>query len=149
MAPVFLLNPASALGRVFPARPLPKTGEDGAIYFAEGTATHRVPVIVGPTAYLGVGRFHRGEFKPALAQKALDQRFDLLQQFFRSAGDYEVKKACTFFFDGLMSSFPSGYLRTFCPRKSKPVVTCVMDDIRETVRAGLAKTAAEPDGVRL
>ena len=25
-----------------------------------------------------------------------------------------------------MSSFPFGYLRTFCPRKSKPVVTCVM-----------------------
>lgn len=28
MAPVFLLTPAGALGRVFPARPLPKTDED-------------------------------------------------------------------------------------------------------------------------
>src|SRR5437870_6786969 len=43
-----------SLGRVFPARPLPKTGEDGAIYFAEGTATHHAPMIVGPTPYLGV-----------------------------------------------------------------------------------------------
>ena len=54
MAPVFLLNPARTLGRVFPARPLPKTDEDGAIYFAKGRATHHVPVIVGPTAYLRV-----------------------------------------------------------------------------------------------
>lgn len=54
MAPVFLLNPASALGRVFPARPLPETGEDGAIYVAKGTATHHMPMIVGPTSNLGV-----------------------------------------------------------------------------------------------
>ena len=25
-----------------------------------------------------------------------------------------------------MSSFPLGYLRTFCPRKSKPCSTCIM-----------------------
>jgi len=31
-----------------------------------------------------------------------------------------------FFLEGLMSSFPLGYLRTFCPRKSKPFSTCVM-----------------------
>ena len=132
MAPVFLLNPASALGRVFPACPLPETGENGTIYSAKGTATHRMPVIVGPAAYFGVENknqfgcsfrqpcsygssdviqeglhvllrwfdeqfsvrisahilseevearchvrddcFHRGEFKPALAQKALDQQ---------------------------------------------------------------------------
>ena len=30
-----------------------------------------------------------------------------------------------FFLEGLMSSFPLGYLRTFCPRKSKPFSTCV------------------------
>jgi hypothetical protein len=31
-----------------------------------------------------------------------------------------------FFLDGLMSNFPLGYLRTFCPRKSKLFSTCVM-----------------------
>src|SRR5437867_7627999 len=36
------------------------------------------------------------------------------------------KKVLTFFLEGLMSSFPFGYLRTFCPRKSKPFSTCVM-----------------------
>ena len=54
MAPVFLSNPAGALGRVFPACPLPETGEDGAIHFAEGPATHYVPMIVSPTTYFGV-----------------------------------------------------------------------------------------------
>ncbi len=49
----FLLNPAGTLGQVFPARPLPKTSEDGAICLAKGTATHHVPVIVG-TAYFRV-----------------------------------------------------------------------------------------------
>ena len=36
------------------------------------------------------------------------------------------RKVLTFFLEGLMSSFPLGYLRTFCPRKSKPCSTCVM-----------------------
>ena len=36
------------------------------------------------------------------------------------------RKVLTFFLEGLMSSFPLGYLRTFCPRKSKPFSTCVM-----------------------
>lgn len=54
MAPVFLFDPACALSRMFPACPLPKTGEDGAIYFAEGAATTSVAMIVGPTAYLAV-----------------------------------------------------------------------------------------------
>src|SRR5260221_3152167 len=36
------------------------------------------------------------------------------------------RKVPTFFLEGLMSSFPLGYLRTFCPRKSKPCSTCVM-----------------------
>src|SRR5438128_1106293 len=36
------------------------------------------------------------------------------------------RKVLTFFLEGLMSSFPLGYLRTFCPRKSKPRSTCVM-----------------------
>jgi hypothetical protein len=54
VAPVLLFDPACALGRMFPACPLPKTGEHGAIYFAEGVTTGRVPVIVGPTAYLAV-----------------------------------------------------------------------------------------------
>src|SRR5713101_2012935 len=36
------------------------------------------------------------------------------------------RKFLTFFLEGLMSSFPLGYLRTFCPRKSKPCSTCVM-----------------------
>src|SRR5205807_4992349 len=54
MAPVFLFDPACALRRMFPACPLPKTGEDGAIYFAEGAATTSVPMIVGPTTYLAV-----------------------------------------------------------------------------------------------
>src|SRR5438876_861373 len=36
------------------------------------------------------------------------------------------KKVLTFFLEGLMSSFPFGYLRTFCPRKSKPFSTCVL-----------------------
>ena len=44
MAPVFLLNPTSTLGRVFPACPLPKTGEDGGIYFAEDAAADSVPM---------------------------------------------------------------------------------------------------------
>src|SRR6266850_2554241 len=35
------------------------------------------------------------------------------------------RKVPTFFLEGLMSSFPLGYLRTFCPRKSKPRSTCV------------------------
>src|ERR1019366_1511526 len=30
------------------------------------------------------------------------------------------RKVLTFFLEGLMSSFPLGYLRTFCPRKSNP-----------------------------
>src|ERR1700674_2622818 len=36
------------------------------------------------------------------------------------------RKVLTFFLEGLMSSFPFGYLRTFCPRKSKPFSTWVM-----------------------
>src|SRR6266566_1979864 len=36
------------------------------------------------------------------------------------------RKTLTFFLEGLMSNFPLGYLRTFCPRKSKPCSTCVM-----------------------
>jgi hypothetical protein len=31
-----------------------------------------------------------------------------------------------FFLEGLMSGFRLGYLRTFCPKKSKPFLTCVM-----------------------
>ena len=54
MAPVLLLNPACIFLRMFPACPLPKTGEDGAIYFAKGAATDNVPVIVGPSPYFGV-----------------------------------------------------------------------------------------------
>src|SRR5271167_80719 len=37
-----------------------------------------------------------------------------------------LKKVLTFFLEGLMSSFPLGYLRTLYPRKSKPCSTCVM-----------------------
>src|SRR5712671_5063240 len=36
------------------------------------------------------------------------------------------RKVPTFFLEGVMNSFPLGYLRTFCPRKSKPCSTCVM-----------------------
>src|SRR5882724_1685919 len=36
------------------------------------------------------------------------------------------RKVPTFFLEGMMNSFPLGYLRTFCPRKSKPCSTCVM-----------------------
>src|SRR2546430_5856183 len=36
------------------------------------------------------------------------------------------RKTLTFFLEGLMSNFPLGYLRTFCPRKSKPCSTCVV-----------------------
>jgi len=36
------------------------------------------------------------------------------------------RKVLKFFLEGLVSSFPLGYLRTFCPRKSKPFSTCVM-----------------------
>jgi len=32
------------------------------------------------------------------------------------------RKFPTFFLEGMMNSFPLGYLRTFCPRKSKPVL---------------------------
>jgi len=32
------------------------------------------------------------------------------------------KKVPTFFLEALMSSFPLGYLRTFCPRKIKAVL---------------------------
>jgi hypothetical protein len=39
---------------MFPACPLPKTDEDGAIYFAEGATTGSVPVIVGPTPYFAI-----------------------------------------------------------------------------------------------
>jgi hypothetical protein len=36
------------------------------------------------------------------------------------------RKVPTLFLEGLMSSFSLGYLRTFCPRKSKPCSTYVM-----------------------
>ena len=35
-----------------------------------------------------------------------------------------------FFLDGLMSSFPLGYLRTFCPRKSKAFLHVRDDRLR-------------------
>ena len=54
MAPVLPLNPVCALGRVFPACPLPKTGEDSVIYFAEGATANNMAMIVGPTSYFGV-----------------------------------------------------------------------------------------------
>lgn len=36
------------------------------------------------------------------------------------------RKAFKLFLEGRVSNFPLGYLRTFCPRKSKPSGTCVV-----------------------
>src|SRR6266446_648076 len=49
-------------------------------------------------------------------------RFEPARAFVR----VPFRKVPTFFLEGMMNSFPLGYLRTFCPRKSKPCSTCVM-----------------------
>ena len=175
--PVLLLNPASAFCRMFPACPLPKTGEDGVVDFAEGAAADNMPVIVGPTAYFAIqhkdqigcrfsqprpygfsdafqkgskilpggldeqfsirisahilsekiearghvrdDRFHGGEFKPAFAQEAFDQRFDLFQQFFRPACDHEVVRITDEIHTGILSAqgWEAFLLRITFPKK--------------------------------
>src|SRR5436189_3161612 len=67
---------------------------------------------VGPTANLRVG--------------LIDQVGGRHAMFSFDGSSDAIQEVLTFFLEGLMSSFPLGYLRTFCPRKSKPRSTCVM-----------------------
>src|SRR5260370_29438718 len=71
-----------------------------------------MPMIVGPTPDFGV------EIDDQIGGRRTQWSFD------RSSD--APRKVLIFFLEGLMSSFPLRYLRTFCPRKSKPFSTCVM-----------------------
>src|SRR5207249_6457964 len=110
---VFLFEPARVFIRVSSSGPLPQTIEDCVINAIELAFAHRVPMIVCPTSYLGV------EFPNQVSGRHPNSVALIVLRI-------PSKKVLMFFLDGLMSSFPLGYLRTFCPRKSKPFVTCVM-----------------------
>jgi hypothetical protein len=88
--------------------PLPQTREDGVIDASERAFAHHVPMIVRPTANLWVELIDQIGGRHAMCR------------FVRRMSSRKVPR---FFLEGLMSSFPLGYLRTFCPRKSKPCST--------------------------
>ena len=78
MSPVLPLNPAGTFGRVFSACPLPKTGEDGVIYFAEGAAANNMAMIIDPTTYLGVEC--KNQLRCCLGQPSTYGFSDVLQE---------------------------------------------------------------------
>ena len=82
------------------------------IHAVKRALAHHVPMIVSPTPDFGV------EFVDQVGGRHAQRSFAVLRM--------PPRKVLTFFLEGLMSSFPLGYLRTFCPRKSKPFSTCVM-----------------------
>ncbi len=109
---VFRFDPARGFVQVPSSCPLPQTREDVAIHVSKRVFAHHVPMIVRPTANFRVELIDQiGADTPCAALMILR---------------IPSRKVPTFFLEGLMSSFPLGYLRTFCPRKSKPCSTCVM-----------------------
>jgi hypothetical protein len=109
---VFRFEPARAFVGVPSSCPLPQTREDVAIHVSKRVFAHHVPMIVRPTANLRVELIDQIGGRHAMC--SFDDSSDALQE------------GSNIFLEGLMSSFPLGYLRTFCPRKSKPCSTCVM-----------------------
>ncbi len=108
----FDLSQFGVFVRVSSSCPPPQTIEDDVIHAVESTLAHHVPMIIGPTPYLGLS---------SLIKSAADMPSAALIVLRMPS-----RNVLIFFLEGLMSSFPLGYLRTFCPRKSKPLVTCVM-----------------------
>src|SRR4030095_7802847 len=109
---VFFFDPARVFVSVPSSCPSPQTREDSVIHAGERAFAHHVPMIISQPRILGLSSSIRA------AAEEPSAAFIVLRT--------PSRKVLTFFLEGLMSSFPFGYLRTFCPRKSKPFSTCVM-----------------------
>jgi hypothetical protein len=118
---VFRFDPARGLVRVPSSCPLPQTREDGVIDASEDAFSHHVTMIVRPTANLRVELIY--QVGGGHAMRVFDDSSDALQE------------GSNILLGRLDEQFPLGYLRTFCPRKSKPYSTRVVTVfVRESSR---------------
>ena len=106
-----ILHPLLTLLWMSSSCPSPQCFEDGGVRMDKGFLGICMSVIVRPTPYLGS--------RVAISQYAVACLLSLMT--FRMS----VRNVFTFFFDGVMRSFPL-YLRTCCPRKSNPSSMCVI-----------------------
>jgi hypothetical protein len=86
-------------------------GNDKAWQSTRSNVRLHVPMIVRPI------RDHRVECVDQVGGRHAMRSFDILSD--------AIQEGSNILLEGLMSSFPLGYLRTFCPWKSKPCSTRV------------------------
>jgi len=75
---VFLFEPARVFIRVSSSGPLPQTIEDCVIHAIERAFTHRMPMIVRPTSYLGVEFLN--QIGGRHSKRSFDRSSDALQE---------------------------------------------------------------------
>jgi len=105
---IFIGYPPTVLLWVSSLCPAPQCLEDCVVHRTEGLTAHHMPVVVSPSAN------NRVEPDYQLTSSDLLVAFTMPRTLSRND--------LTFFWAGLMRILPA-YLRTFCPRKSKPSLT--------------------------